>query len=120
MEFNRKIADGSDGIMAMPTGRERLSTLGCGHFGALVKSTRAGMRTPEPSLQDMHGNLSVEHLGKMDKRYGALCRDGYRHLVLPYDLRVAFPRLPHLVQLALNASNEVPTKSTEMETAESL
>ena len=120
IQFNTKIAEASDGMMAVPTGKERLSTLGCGHFGCLVKSTRAGCRTPEQTLQDMQGHLSVSHLGKIDKRYGALCNNGYRHLVLPYDLRVAFPRLPHLVQLGLNASNEVPTKSTEMETAESL
>ena len=40
--------------------------------------------------------------------------------MLHYDLQVACPRICHLVQLALNASSEVPTKTTEMETCESL
>lgn len=120
MEFNEKLATNSMNLMKIPTGLERLSSLGCGHFGQLVKATRGGCMTPEQSLQDKHGNLSVEHLGTIDVRYGQLCREGYDHFVLYYDLQIACPRICHLVQLALNASNEVPTKSTEMETCESL
>lgn len=118
--FNTNLATQSDGLMAQPSGRERLGTLGCGHFGQAVKATRANCRTPEVYLQDGHGRLSVSHLGSKDARYGAICKGGYRHLKLCYDVQVAWPRMPTLIQKALNMSNNVPTQTTELETAVSL
>jgi hypothetical protein len=118
--FNANLAKQSDGIMATPSGRERLGTLGCGHFGQAVEATRANCRTPEVYLQDSHGRFNVSHLGAKDARYGLICSGGYRHLKLCYDVQVAWPRMPTLIQKALNMSNNVPTQTTELETAVSI
>jgi hypothetical protein len=120
LKFNENIASKSEGIMQMPHGKERLGSLGCSHFGQLVKATRGNCKTPEPYLQDAHGRLSVSHLGAKDARFGKICNTGWRHLKLVYDCQVAWPRLPTLIQKALNASNQVPTQSTELETAVSI
>jgi hypothetical protein len=120
LAFNANLAKQSDGIMVTPSGRERLGTLGCGHFGQAVKATRGNCRTPEVYLQDANGRLSVSHLGAKDARYGAICTGGYRHLKLCYDVQVAWPRMPSLIQKALNMSNNVPTQTTELETAVSI
>ena len=117
IKFNQELD--MNGYLAGVNGRERLCTLGCGHFGQAAKATRAGCRTPEPSLANTDGHLSLDQLSKSDHRYGELCK-GYRHLVLPYDAQVAWPRLPMLIQKALNASNNVPTQQTEFETAVSM
>ena len=117
-KFNESLC--ANGYIAKPNGSERLCTLGCGHFGQAVKGTRAGVGTPEPYLADTDGHLSVDNLSKKDERYGRLCKQGWRHLVLPYDMQVAWPRLPMLVQKALNASNSVATQASEFETAVSM
>ena len=115
LEFNRKLIANSKGMLAPLTHKERLCTLGCGHFNQGVRGTKAGVKTPQPQLADTNGCLSLSQLGSRDHRYKKLCTDGYRQLIIPAKAIATWPKLPSLIQRALNASNPVATQTNELE-----
>jgi hypothetical protein len=106
--------------VAPMTGRERLGTLGCGHFGQAVKATLCECRTPEKSIADARGRLNAAHLTAKDKRFGPLSTTGWRHRIVPWTAIETWPRLANCIQAGLNASNVVSTCTTDSETLVSI
>ena len=119
-EFMRRLVRRSQGLFADVKGTETSGTLACGHFSQFVKACKACCKTPLKRLQDSSGRLNAGVLGNKNKNFGAMCREGWVHLKLSFRCRVAWPRLADLVQRALNASNTVPTHTTEVETIKSI
>lgn len=102
--------------LASVSGAERFASLSSGHTCQFVKALMNGCQTCEPALADPNGKLGP-HLWQMDADLKTMVESGWDWLVLPYALEVQFPKLPDLVQHALNCPNAVFGLQSEMEVA---
>ena len=64
VKFNKMLASKSEGMIPPLTGAEKFLTLGCGHTAAFCKQAAVGGHTPEGSLADEAGNISMDRLSK--------------------------------------------------------
>ena len=113
LECNRKIVRRAQGILAPITGAERYVTVGCGHTAAGCKAALAGCKASEPEIADESGFISLPKLQK-DKGLATMLV-GWDWNVIPDNALDAWPSLADFAQRAQNASNSVPTQSTELE-----
>ena len=114
LAFNKKVIDGSSGLLAPLCGREGYLSVGTGHFTGWVRAINHGCRTPFKSLAE-NGKLSADRFKQKDKRMAVCLEHGWDWYVFPWQAEVAWPTLPDLCQRALNASHGVSSRSTELE-----
>ena len=115
LAFNQALVDRSQGLLAPINGSERLLSLGGGHAVAFARAVVAGCTTAQADLKDTNGHLNSKTLGAKDAIFGD-CLNGWKHTVLSFKCELVWPRLPSLVQRALNASQNVSENQTELET----
>ena len=115
IQFNAKLINKAQGLLSQPTGKESKLSVGGGHFAGYIRAVKAGCRTPFKDMQDSTGCLSREQLCKKDPRMKECCDGGWMQRVYPWGAEYAWPKLPDLVQRALNASHTVTSRSTELE-----
>lgn len=109
-----------EGLLAPLNGSERYLSVACGHTAAFFRAALHACRTPQASIADSSGVLSVQALSRNDPELEALFQRGWAWTVLPWQVESTWPRLPDLAQRALNASNSVATLSSELETASTI
>ena len=114
--FNQKVIAGSEGLLAPLTGQESHLTVGTGHWTAWVRAIKASCRTPFADMTDGKGNfLLADRFRKKDKRMATCIDVGWSWRTFPWQTEIAWPALPDLCQRALNASQSVSSRSTELE-----
>ena len=118
IEANVRLVARSNNYLAPVNGSERYLTVGTGHVTAACKASNHGCATPEKFLQDANGKISKDFL-ETDSEIKEMLT-GIDFNVLPFQVELAWPKLPHLAQRALNASNTVPDQSSELEVAASI
>ena len=91
-------------------------TVSSSHTSQFCRAVAHGCKTPEPSLKDSNGNLSLEMLGK-DKVLREMVEVGWDWVVIPWYIEEAFPTLPALVADALNSVNGIFEAQGELELA---
>ena len=104
------------GLLAPINVEERHLTLGTGHCTAFVKAANAGCRTPISFIQDESGCINVEFL-KKQKQFRLMLERGWEFTQLPWQVEVAWPSSPEILQRALNSTSEVASAVTELEGA---
>ena len=116
LDFNQRLIDRSNELLAPITGKERVCSVGCSHFTAGCRAANHGCVTPEESLQDGHGNrINKQTLCASDKVYESLIDGGWEWTVLPLCCQQIWPKLPDLAQDALNATHSTYTMASELQ-----
>jgi len=116
ISFNNKLISRSQGLLAPATGCERYLSLGCGHTVAFAKAAGAGGKTPEVSLQDVHGNIDTNALCA-NATFKTMSTVGWDWIIIPWEIDNLFPEWAGVAQSALNASNNVASLMSELEVA---
>ena len=116
IDFNRQLVASSNGLMSPILGGERYVTVSSTHTSQFCKALLNGCKTPEESLQDSNGNLSLEMLGK-DSVLKQMASDGWEWIVIPWYVEDAFPKLPGTIADALNSVNGIFEAQGELELA---
>ena len=116
VKFNEDLAGASSGLMAPVQGGERYLTVSSSHTSQFCRAVAHGCKTPEPTLKDSNGNLSLEMLGK-DKILREMVEVGWDWIVIPWYIEEAFPSLPAMVADALNSVNGIFEAQGELELA---
>lgn len=113
---NEKVIKGCNGMLASVNGMERALTLGTGHCAAFCKAANAGCKTPISHLSNTDGFIDLAAL-KRQKEFKEMLEVGWNFIYLPWQVEVAWPTAPDIIQKALNASNEVHASCSELEGA---
>lgn len=116
LDVNLQLAKNSKGLIAEPSGREDLLSLGTSHAAGLCRSANAKQKACFNNLADKNGNIDVAKL-KADPEFKLMLELGWDWFVLPWQVEATWPHLPEFAQRALNASNAVATDATEIEVA---
>jgi hypothetical protein len=118
--FNTRLIDLAAGLLARPTMKERYLTVGGGHTTAGCRAILANCISAVEELVDSQGRLSYEKATRKDAVLKRMLDIGWTFIVIPAFVEERFPSLPHLGQQALNASNNVRTETSELETASTI
>ena len=113
-DFNCRPIEHGKGLFAQLTGHESHCSVGTGHTTAFFRAAEAGCKTPEPSLQDADKKLNYSMLCR-DQRFKEACEQGWNWTVIPWQAQLQWPKLPNLVQGALNAINNTSSQQSELE-----
>ena len=119
VKFNKQLVDVAGGLLAPVNGSENSLTVSCGHWTALVRAIMHGCRTTEKEMADKDDILNRETFVKKDEAFFDLMDKGWSVTEFDWRCEAAWPALPDVAQRALNASNTVPSQSSEMEVAAS-
>ena len=111
---NEKVIRASGGLLADINGSERFHSIGTSHTAGFCKAVLAGAKSVNKELCDSHGRLNEGIVCGTDKVRQKMMQKGWGWDVLPWQCEVAWPKLPHLGQLAQNASNATSTAASEM------
>ena len=115
--FNLRLIKQAAGLLAGPTGKERYLTVGGGHTGAGCRAIIYNCKSGVEKLIDNTGRFSYEKATKRDAVFKQMLDEGWTFIIIPAFVEEEFPELPHLGQQALNASNNVSSETSELETA---
>jgi len=115
MDFNAKQFEYSENLLAPVSGKERYLSLGGGHAIAFFRAVLSNSKTCEASIADADGRLNAGNLGSRDNVFKR-CTTGWRMIVLSAVCEEIWPELPSLVQRSLNASQNLGSNQTELET----
>eukprot|EP00435_Cladocopium_sp_Y103_P057254 s392_g19.t1 len=116
LEFNQKLIAASSDLMSPILGGERYLTASSTHTSQFCRALAHGCKTPEPSLKDSNGNLSLEMLGK-DAVLKEMATVGWNWVVIPWYVEEAFPKLPAMIADALTSVNGIFEAQGELELA---
>jgi hypothetical protein len=117
--FNAKLHEIGQGLLAQPSGAERFISLGCCHFTGFARAVKAGCRTSEASIKNADGKINVAKI-RNDKEMAAVLDNGFENTVFKDAAIVVWPRLADYAQRALNAMHSVASLSTEMEVSSAI
>ena len=120
ISFNQKQIDRADGLLANINGTEVSLTLACGHMAAFIRAAESGCRTSEPTLADRNGHINKESIIKNDNGFESLFNVGWEWTEYDWRVDAAWPQFADIAQRAFNASNTVPSTSSEMEVLASI
>jgi len=115
VDFNAKQCLYSENLLAPVSGKERYLSLGGGHAIAFFRAVLSNSKTCEASIADADGRLNAGSLGSRDAVFKR-CTTGWRMIVLSAVCEEIWPELPSLVQRSLNASQNLGSNQTELET----
>ena len=117
---NIELVRRSNGLLAEVNGTERVLSIGCGHTAAFCKLVATGEGTsPQTDLTMDHiagGKIDVQKL-KQNKEFTAMIEEGWEWEIIPAEVDALFPDFAKVAQKALNVSNQVASKSSELEAA---
>ena len=119
MQFNLKLVEKSNGLLAPVNFGERYVSVGCGHTVAFAKQADRKGATTEPSLSDADGRIDLNKLSS-DQVLISMIYEGWDWTIIPFGVDVKFPKLAQVGQAALNASNNVASLVSELESAVTL
>ena len=121
IESNEKLIKTANGLLASINGTERVLTISTGHTAAGFKAVRAGCKCIVPELGDKAtGRLNQQIACGNDAIMHGMCDKGWKFLILPWQVEIAWPMLPNLGQHAYNAANGTPGVSSELEAAQTI
>ena len=113
LEANLKVIESAHGMLASINGSERYLSIACSHTVAFIRAVLAGAKTSSVELGDPKGHLNQSLVCGDDKVMAQMCK-GWKTLCIKWQAEIAWPKLPNVGQLALNASNATPTVSSEL------
>jgi hypothetical protein len=119
LDFNRKLSELSNGMIAPPSGSERFESVGASHSTGWARAVNYGCVTDIPSLQDGTGHLDKAALLR-DPEMAKMLNTGWAWTIIPAGAAKEFPELPDMLQRSLNSSNTVSSDETELEVAVSI
>ena len=109
----------ANGMLCEVLGKERMLTVGCGHFTAFNRSANHGRKCVMPSIRSADGTIDLLKL-KKQPRFKRFLEIGWGWTICPAPVEVAWPKSPEVLQRAFNASHEAHSSSTEIEVAVTL
>jgi hypothetical protein len=115
LDFNRNAVAQSGKMLAPVKGTERYLSVAGSHAAAFCKAMKNRCLTPQTSLADDGGRLSIESATGTDAAFRTMFEKGWLWTVIPWTVESRWPQLPALAQRALNASNGVVSETTELE-----
>ena len=113
--FNSTLVERSGGFLAALRGSERVLSVACSHFTAGCRASANNCESPEESLQDANGRINLEQLLGDDIAFEDLIKNGWEWTILPHCCQIVWPKLPDLVQEALNAEHATFRMSSELQ-----
>ena len=119
LDFNAKLHQESQGMMAKPTGAERFLSVSSSHTSQFIKAIVAGAVTDQPSLKGPDGHLNPVLL-RQDKTLHTMATVGWTWTIIAAHVEEAFPRLPSLIEKANNSTNCTFAHQNEVELMASL
>ena len=114
-QFNFALIESAKGLLAEPTGAERLLTVSCSHFSAACRAAIANCITSEPSIADPDGRLNVMQICKDNPVLRDILDNGIVFKVFPYQVEERWPSLPDLAQAALNVTHATISEASELQ-----
>ena len=114
LEANEKLVEGSGGLLAAINGQERFLSVSSSHSTAWLKAVGAGCGGPDGmplKLKQGDSNGDVVQ---------ALLKDGWSWTILSSAVELEWPKLPCLLQMALNSTNANNKQVSEIECAAQL
>ena len=114
--FNKDLVSRASNMLAPVSGVERILSVACSHTAAFCKAASSGCTTDQEQFKDAGGKLNFPFLCTNPVMKEMLC-DGWDWEVVAWVAEHQWPHLPSLAQRALNASNNVASQETELETA---
>ena len=114
-QFNFALIESAKGLLASPTGAERLLTVSCSHFSAACRAAIANCITSEPSIADPDGRLNVMQICKDNPVLRDILDNGIVFKVFPYQVEERWPSLPDLAQAALNVTHATISEASELQ-----
>ena len=115
VSFNERLVLRSKSLLAPINGHERLLTVGCGHTTAVCRAFNAHCRTSCAKLQQYCTDGKLEIGTVRDPVFRRMVTTGWAWTVISWEAEAAWPLLPDLAQVALNASNGVAATPAEPE-----
>ena len=119
IEKNSSLIRRSGGLLAEPSGFERMVTVGCGHTVAFCRAAKALCRTPQAEIADENGQIDCSKLCK-DAQLGRMINVGWPWTIIPAKIDELYPEFADIAQKALNASNHVATMVGEIEVSKTV
>ena len=117
LEFNMKLIEAAEGLLAPLSGDERVLSCACSHFTAGCRAAKHGCRTVEEQLKDPTGHINVLQLTQNDEDMKGVIEEGFDFTIIPWYAEVIFPELPTLAQAALNAEHTTYSMASELQVA---
>jgi len=117
IKFNEKLIELSNGLLAKLNHSERYQTTSTSHTTAFCRAVKAGCKTPEKKLADDTGCIDTARLLGSKPVLANMTSVGWEWTCMPWQVEETWPYLPDLAQSALNAGNNVPTTTSELEAA---
>jgi len=119
IEFNKKLIERSDGLLADPSGEERFLSLGCGHTVAFAKAANYGCRTSQISIADGNGKIDLQTSFSYPV-FKDMIQDGWDWTIIPSWIDTEFPKFADIARKAVNASNNVASLVGEIKLAKTI
>ena len=82
-------------------------SVGCGHLNQFLLAVSEGKTCSEPSIADEKGRVDTAKLWRDDGALRLACEQGLRWHIIDYEVEVAYPRLPEIVQRCLNVEHNI-------------
>ena len=113
--FNQNLIERASGMLADLRGQERVCSVATSHFTAGCRAAVDSCETPEVTIKDKNGKLNFAQLVEHDTNFAELIQEGWQWTILPYIVQVAWPKLPDLIQDALNAEHATFSMASELQ-----
>ncbi len=120
IDFNKRLVDSSQGMLAPVTHEEKYATLGTSHTSAFCKAALAFCKTKYKDFADGQGNLNPEAIKARNKDFRMMLEEGWDFFVAPWWIEDYVPTWPQMAQKALNIHHAVVAAPNEVEVACSL
>ena len=114
--FNKKLADGSSGLLppAMPANQLKAASLTASHTNTGLRCIRAQVVCDIPDIS-IEGKMSATKLADGDAQFGKAIEDGLQWLVISSKIAAACPKMLHLLQAAGNAPAQIQKAENEIQ-----
>ena len=113
-EFNRRIINLSNNLLAPISGKERYLSVGGGHLAQFVRAVTAGCNTTFIEMADQEGLLDKHKLLK-DSTLRKMCEEGFTWTIVKHVVDKKVPGFADFMQRALNSTNSIRNECTELE-----
>lgn len=119
IDANVRVISNSKGMLAPVKGTERVLSLGTGHCAAFCRAANAGCKTPIQFIRDSSGAIDIVSL-KRQKHFKEMLEVGWKFWRLSWMVEDAWPGATHILQAALNSTNDIGNSPSELEGAVSI
>ena len=122
LQAMQTLVEASQGMLAPVAGTEQYMSLSASHMSQFCKAVGAGCLTQDENLASINKVLSLDTLQQTfpDAGFKEAVTQGWRWHCIAFTVEESMPWFASFLQGALNASNHIAAKATEMELAMSI